>query len=109
MNSVQVTPPKQLTLDQLAEFDGTNPSKPIYLAVRGVIFDVSTGSEFYGQDGPYPFGGKECARALAKYSTDLKNCNDDLEGCSLFEMDGLRSWEARFHEKYRVIGRTVKE
>jgi len=38
--------------------------------VRGVIFDVSAGKDFYGVDGAYPFGGKECARALAKFSTD---------------------------------------
>ncbi len=102
-------PPKQLTLDQLAKFDGTDSSKPIYLAVRGVIFDVTAGADFYGKDGSYPFGGKECARALAKFSTEVKDCNDDLEGCSLSDMDQLRSWEARFHQKYKVIGRTVKE
>lgn len=101
-------PPRQLTLDQLAEFNGNNPSKPIYLAVRGVIFDVTSGKDFYGKDGAYPFGGKECARAFAKFSTELKDCNNDLTGCSLSEMDAVRSWEAKFHQKYKVVGRVVK-
>ena len=55
----------------MTEFDGSDPSKPIYLASRGVIFDVTSGAAFYGKDGAYPFGGKECARALAKFSTEL--------------------------------------
>lgn len=36
------------------------------------------------------------------------DCNDDLEGCSLAEMDALRDWEGRFHSKYPIIGRLVK-
>jgi hypothetical protein len=30
----------------------------------------TAGSGFYGPDGAYPFAGKECARALAKFSTE---------------------------------------
>lgn len=67
-----MVPPAQLTLDELAAFDGSDPDKPIYLAARGVIFDVTKGAVFYGKDGAYPFAGKECARALAKFSTELK-------------------------------------
>ena len=29
------------------------------------------GAGFYGPDGAYPFAGKECARALAKFSTEV--------------------------------------
>ncbi len=35
--------PKRLTLAQLKEYDGSDKKKPIYLAIRGVIFDVSKG------------------------------------------------------------------
>ena len=64
--------PKQLTLAELAAYDGSDESKPIYLAARGVVFDVTPGSIYYGKEGAYPFAGKECARALAKFSTELK-------------------------------------
>ena len=37
------------------------------------------------------------------------DCNGDLEGCTLAEMDALRDWEARFHQKYAVVGRVVPE
>ena len=37
------------------------------------------GAEFYGPDGIYPFAGHECARAFALISTDVADCNDNLE------------------------------
>lgn len=39
----QLVEPKRLTLAQLKEYDGSDKKKPIYLAIRGVIFDVSRG------------------------------------------------------------------
>ncbi|MFS8033406.1 putative cytochrome b5-like heme/steroid binding domain-containing protein [Helianthus anomalus] len=55
-----------LTLEQ---YDGTDPSKPIYISVKGRIFDVSTGKSFYGPGGSYAlFAGKDSSRALAKMS-----------------------------------------
>ena len=35
--------PKRLTLAQLKEYDGNDKKKAIYLAIRGVVFDVSKG------------------------------------------------------------------
>lgn len=39
----RVVPPKELTLQALAGHDGSDPDKPLYLAIQGVIFDVSKG------------------------------------------------------------------
>ena len=36
-------PELKLTLDELAAFDGTKRPTPIYLAIRGIIFDVTRG------------------------------------------------------------------
>ncbi len=102
-----VVPSLSLTLEALAAFDGRDESKPMYLAIRGVVFDVSSATAFYGPDGAYPFAGKECARALGKYSTDVKDCTADVDDLSVSEMDALRGWEAQFHTKYKVVGRVV--
>jgi len=101
----EIIPSMVLSLDDLKEYDGKYASKPMLLSIRGVIFDVSRGKAFYGPDGAYPFAGRECARALAKYSVELEDCVSDTSNCSLAEMDALRSWEAQFHSKYPVVGR----
>lgn len=38
----------KLTPQELAAFDGSDPGKPLYIAVRGAVYDVSAGREFYG-------------------------------------------------------------
>lgn len=37
-----------ITLESLRKFDGRDFLKPLYFAVRGKVFDVSTGKDFYG-------------------------------------------------------------
>ncbi|KAF5827265.1 cytochrome b5-like heme/steroid binding domain-containing protein [Dunaliella salina] len=103
----QVVPLKQLTPEELAGYAGQDPSKPLYLAIKGTIFDISKGRQFYGPDGIYPFAGKECARALALMSTDEADCCGNLEGLGFTELDILRDWEAKFNIKYPVIGTLV--
>ncbi|GLT67647.1 hypothetical protein SLA2020_399390 [Shorea laevis] len=59
----------EVTPQQLSQYNGTDPSKPIYVAVKGRIFDVTNGKSFYGPGGPYAlFAGKDASRALAKMS-----------------------------------------
>lgn len=41
-----------LTLVQLSQYDGRDAAKPLYLAVRGRIYDVSAGRSFYGPGAP---------------------------------------------------------
>ncbi|KAK9808787.1 hypothetical protein WJX72_003685 [[Myrmecia] bisecta] len=105
----KVVPLTELTLTELGAYDGSKPELPIYLSVRGTIFDVSKGKDFYGPDGVYPFAGKECARAFALLSTELEDCNDDLDGLSATEIGQLRDWEAKFFYKYPIIGKLVEK
>lgn len=49
--------------DDLAEFDGSDPDKPIYISIEGDVYDVSAKPEFYGEGGAYNFlVGKEAAQ-----------------------------------------------
>jgi hypothetical protein len=38
-----------ITIDELAKFDGTDPFKPIYVSLRGTVYDVTKSREFYGR------------------------------------------------------------
>jgi membrane-associated progesterone receptor component len=99
---------------QLLEFDGTD-GKPIYFGVRGKVFDVSSGRNFYGPGGPYSnFAGRDASRGLAKGSFDESMLTEDLEGplddladLAADELDTLRGWEERFMDKYLVVGKLV--
>ncbi len=72
-----VTPPSglKLTVAELAKHKGAQTelpdgyaAPPIYVAVKGTVFDMSFGGQlFYGPGGPYHFlAGKDGSRPLAK-------------------------------------------
>lgn len=96
----------ELTAAQLRAYDGTDASKPIYVAIRGKVFDVSAGRGFYGPGGDYAlFAGREAARALAKMSKDAADVSGDLSGLSDKELGVLADWESKFQAKYPVVAR----
>ncbi|KAK4153484.1 cytochrome b5-like heme/steroid binding domain-containing protein [Chaetomidium leptoderma] len=88
---------------------------PVYLAVRGRVFDVTRGRNFYGPGGPYAnFAGRDASRGLAcgsfdeeMLTKDLDGPLDRLEGLGAAEMEALQGWEERFEEKYMVVGKLV--
>ncbi|KAK4619322.1 Cytochrome P450 regulator dap1 [Fulvia fulva] len=105
---------KVFTPPQLLPYDG-NQGMPVYLAVRGKIFDVTLGRNFYGPGGPYQnFAGRDASRGLACGSFDPEMLTEDLNGpldkledLGGEEMEALRGWEERFNEKYLVVGKLV--
>jgi membrane-associated progesterone receptor component len=48
---LQLVPMRDFTTKQLAQHDGSDPELPMLIAIRGVVFDVSTGKNFYGPNG----------------------------------------------------------
>ncbi|CAG8002172.1 unnamed protein product [Penicillium salamii] len=105
---------KTYTPKTLIEFNGED-NRPVYLAVRGRIFDVSPGRNFYGPGGPYEnFAGRDASRGLAHQSfdedmltKDLDAPLDDLKDLDAEQLENLQSWEDRFSEKYLVVGKLV--
>jgi len=94
---------------ELAGYDGSDPSKPLLIGIRGYVYDVTRGRDFYGPDGPYGmFAGKDCTRALAKVSFDEELFTGDIEGLELDELDKLEEWIEIFEGKYRRIGRLLE-
>ncbi|XP_021765144.1 membrane steroid-binding protein 2-like [Chenopodium quinoa] len=104
-------PPVQLgeiNEDELKQYDGTDPKKPLLMAIKGQIYDVSQSRMFYGPGGPYAlFAGKDASRALAKMSFEESDLTGDISGLGPFELDALQDWEYKFMSKYVKVG-TIK-
>eukprot|EP00029_Vermamoeba_vermiformis_P009502 TRINITY_DN4754_c1_g1_i1.p1 TRINITY_DN4754_c1_g1~~TRINITY_DN4754_c1_g1_i1.p1 ORF type:complete len:200 (+),score=49.03 TRINITY_DN4754_c1_g1_i1:44-601(+) len=92
--------------EELKQFDGRNDETPIYICVKGKIYDCTRSRMFYGAGGPYAvFAGRDASRALALQSTDLKDVdNYSLEGLSPSELDALNDWIMTYEMKYPVVG-----
>ena len=100
--------PMELTPQQLSQYNGSDPSKPIYVALKGRVFDVTTGKSFYGPSGAYAmFAGKDASRALAKMSKNDEDITPSLDGLSEKEIGVLNDWEKKFEAKYPVVGRVA--
>ncbi|KAK4172671.1 cytochrome b5-like heme/steroid binding domain-containing protein [Triangularia setosa] len=98
----------------LLPYNGEN-NMPVYLAVKGRVFDVTRGRNFYGPGGPYAnFAGRDASRGLAKGSFDEDMLTKDLDGpldtlsdLTKDELEAMAGWEERFMEKYLVVGKLV--
>lgn len=56
-----------ISVAELAKFDGSDPSKPIYVAIKGRVYDVSAKTEMYGKGSGYNvFAGKDASRGLGE-------------------------------------------
>jgi len=72
--------PVHYTDADLAAYDGTDPLKPILLAINGTIYDVSLGRRHYGPGGSYHFfAGADASRAFVT-SCFQEDRNPDLRG-----------------------------
>ncbi|XP_025103508.1 neudesin-like isoform X2 [Pomacea canaliculata] len=84
----------------------TVPKKPIYMAVKGVVFDVSKGINFYGKGASYnALVGKDSSRGVAKMSLEPEDLTHDISG---LEPDVLKAlddvFQGTYMAKYPVVG-----
>lgn len=57
---------------ELAKHDGSDSSRPIYVAIKGRVFDVSNKREMYGPGASYNvFAGKDASRGLGESMRQL--------------------------------------
>ncbi|KAI9818595.1 MAG: hypothetical protein M1832_004368 [Thelocarpon impressellum] len=123
--------PLLLSPEELAQYNGSAPDLPIYLAVNGTAYDVSAGREtYYGPGGSYAFfAGRDGARAFVTGCFAAEHVVPDLAGAEdvfLPQQPGavsredrraaleqvrksVQNWQSFFRksEKYFEVGRVV--
>ncbi|XP_034967177.1 neudesin [Zootoca vivipara] len=103
-------PVRLFTDSELARYGGQQEDQPIYIAVKGVVFDVTSGKEFYAKGAPYnALAGKDSTRGIAKMSLDPVDLTHDTVGLTEEELQAL---EETFHNvykaKYPIVGYTAQ-
>ncbi|KAJ7469028.1 cytochrome b5 [Mycena latifolia] len=105
-----LAPPKDdpFTLDQLKEFDGSNPAKPIYVSIKGTVFDVSTKADVYGSGRSYNvFAGKDGSKGLGMSSLMPENAVPDYSELNEADRKVLDDWHSFFTKRYNIVGRVT--
>lgn len=99
----------------LSVFNGHDDEK-IFIAIKGKVYDCTTGRSFYGPSGPYAnFAGRDASRGLAMNSFELdvlRDWNqpiDDLSDLPAEAVEQLEEWVALFESKYPCIGVLLPE
>uniref|UniRef100_A0A3Q3XRL7 Cytochrome b5 heme-binding domain-containing protein n=1 Tax=Mola mola TaxID=94237 RepID=A0A3Q3XRL7_MOLML len=102
-------PVRLFTEEELQRYDGSEEGQPIYMAVKGVVFDVTKGKEFYGKDAPYnALVGKDSTRAVAKMSLDPSDLTSEVTGLTDEQLESLNSvFEGTYKAKYPIVGYTA--
>ena len=90
------------TGDELSRYNGKDSSRPILLAVDGIVYDVtSKGSHLYGPGGSYaPFAGSACGRGVVLTSLAPEDVTDDFDDFDDAQKASLAGWVTFFDEKF---------
>nr|XP_032818651.1 neudesin [Petromyzon marinus]APA19933.1 neudesin [Petromyzon marinus] len=102
----QEEPVRLFTDADIAEYNGDDPEKPIYMAVNGVVFDVSTGKGYYGKGASYnALAGRDSTRAVAKMSLAPEDLISDTSGLTQDQLESLeRVFSGVYKAKYPIVG-----
>jgi len=100
-----------LTKADLKQYDGSDKSKPIYLAIFGEVFDVTKGAQHYSKadKGGYSFfSGIDGSRAFITGEFNEKGLIDDLEGLTEQQVAAVRDWaDSTYHKEYKYVGKLI--
>ncbi|CAA7263468.1 unnamed protein product [Cyclocybe aegerita] len=103
-----LAPPKDdpFTTEELKQYDGSDPSKPIYVAIKGTIFDVTHKSDVYGAGKSYNiFAGKDGSRGLGMSSLKPEDAVADYSTLDEKDRKVLEDWHAFFSKRYNIVGK----
>ncbi|KDQ15152.1 hypothetical protein BOTBODRAFT_109330 [Botryobasidium botryosum FD-172 SS1] len=93
------------TLEQLHKYDGSHADAPIYVSIKGTVFDVSSKRDVYGPGGSYAvFSGKDASRGLGMSSLKAEDAVADWSTLDAAQRKVLDDWHAFFLKRYPIVG-----
>ena len=100
---------KILSFAEVRRHDGSEPDLPIYVALNGYVFDV-TSSDNYKKGGSYEvFAGHEISMACANYSTDSEFLDEYYDPQKTIidtnKEQNIISFYMNFCSKYEIVGK----
>jgi predicted heme/steroid binding protein len=97
---------KVFTLEELNEYDGSDPNKPIYISIRGIVFDVTKGRRHYRKGETYhSLVGREASRVfLTGDLNSVSEENMDLNNLTDKQRIDLEHWVEYFTQEYPQVG-----
>ncbi|KAF2107960.1 progesterone binding protein-like protein [Lophiotrema nucula] len=108
---VHLAPPKDeiMTREYLSKCDGEHEGYPVYVAIKGTVFDVS-GKETYAPGKQYHvFAGKEPNRALGMSSLKVEDAKPEYDDLDDSQKKVLEDWYTFFSKRYNVVGKLQQE
>jgi len=102
-------PDRLFTEEGLSRFDGSNSDLPIFLAIDGDVFDVSSNRRVYGPGGSYHLmSGVDAARSFGT-GCFKDHRTHDLRGLTESELRSVNHWREFFrdHKTYHKVGRVI--
>ncbi|KAN0031179.1 hypothetical protein ACTA71_010260 [Dictyostelium dimigraforme] len=106
---------RDYSLKEIKDFKGIDETKPIFIAIKGKIYDVTGKKSTYGPGGSYHlFAGNDATVCLAKSSFEEVDLNQPWTTQSLEELtpdqkDSLKNWIDFFSERYSLVGNVIPE
>jgi len=106
-----------ITRDLLEEMDGFDGA-PLYLSIRGRVYDVSAGKNFYGEGKEYhDWVGKDASRSFGTGcrggvdKSGMDCLSESLDGLSESELKEVDRWLELYelHDKYTFVGHLVDD
>jgi len=106
-----------ITREELEEFDGFDGA-PLYLSIRGRVYDVTAGSKFYGEGKEYhDLVGKDASRSFGtgcRVGVDRtgEDClSESIDGLNAKEMKEIDRWLELYetHDQYTFVGHLIDD
>ncbi|XP_048434268.1 membrane-associated progesterone-binding protein 4 isoform X1 [Pyrus x bretschneideri] len=96
------------TVEELALYNGTDASLPIFLGILGSVFDVTKGKSHYGEGGGYNhFSGRDASRAFVSGNFTGDGLTDSLRGLSSTQVKSVVEWRDFYFKSYIFVGKLV--